>query len=180
MAYFNIAIAITLKNEGGYANDPNDSGGETHAGVSRKNFPLWKGWEIIDQYADYKKTPKELNKILAKIPELISLIHALYETSFWDVIKGYEINAQGIANKLFDVSVNIGCFHGIKCIQMAIYDLGQELHIDGIMGEKTIAAINKCDPVVLLNKFRNEVAEYYAQLKKPKNYIDAWIKRLYS
>lgn len=37
MAIFNSAFKITMGNEGGYANNPDDSGGETYAGIAR-NF----------------------------------------------------------------------------------------------------------------------------------------------
>ena len=43
MANFDEAFALTMKSEGGYANNPNDTGGETYKGVSRKNHPKWNG-----------------------------------------------------------------------------------------------------------------------------------------
>ncbi len=43
------ALKHTLEFEGGYANDPADRGGETFRGISRKNWPRWSGWDLIDQ-----------------------------------------------------------------------------------------------------------------------------------
>ena len=48
MSDFNIAYAKTGHAEGGYANNPDDSGGETVQGISRNNFPKWRGWMIVD------------------------------------------------------------------------------------------------------------------------------------
>ncbi len=36
MANFNNAFNLVLKNEGSYSNDPDDPGGETYKGISRK------------------------------------------------------------------------------------------------------------------------------------------------
>lgn len=41
MAEFNIAFQKTLTHEGGYVNDPEDSGGETYKGISRNNHKNW-------------------------------------------------------------------------------------------------------------------------------------------
>ena len=38
MADFNKAIAIILKHEGGYVNDPDDPGGETNMGITKRDF----------------------------------------------------------------------------------------------------------------------------------------------
>lgn len=51
------AIARILPLEGGYVNDPDDSGGETIFGITRKNFPSLKLWNIVDR-TDNKKTIK--------------------------------------------------------------------------------------------------------------------------
>ena len=36
---FDLAIPIVLENEGGYINDPNDPGGETKYGISKRSYP---------------------------------------------------------------------------------------------------------------------------------------------
>jgi lysozyme family protein len=42
-------IEFTLRNEGYYVNDKDDSGGETYRGISRVNFPKWAGWAIEEE-----------------------------------------------------------------------------------------------------------------------------------
>lgn len=61
MANFKIALDKVLSREGGYINDPDDKGGETYKGISRKYNPDWKGWRIIDN------TKKNILKILKVI-----------------------------------------------------------------------------------------------------------------
>ena len=36
---FETAVNTTLQYEGGYVNDPNDPGGETNFGISKKAYP---------------------------------------------------------------------------------------------------------------------------------------------
>ena len=49
MAIFNSAFQITMGNEGGYANNPADSGGETYKGIAKNYWPNWEGWTAVDQ-----------------------------------------------------------------------------------------------------------------------------------
>ena len=38
---FSEAIEIVLKHEGGYVNDPDEPGGETKYGISKRSFPKY-------------------------------------------------------------------------------------------------------------------------------------------
>ena len=57
MASFGEAFEHTMGMEGGYANDPQDVGGETFMGVSRVYNPGWYGWTIIDGQKDEYNFP---------------------------------------------------------------------------------------------------------------------------
>lgn len=117
MADFKIALKKVLAAEGGYVDDPDDSGGETFAGVSRKNNKNWKGWEIID---DIKKTfnlpyaIKSFNNILFTNDKLMELVGEVYKTNYWDPIQLDLIPSQRIANEMFDTAVNMGVGIAIK------------------------------------------------------------------
>ena len=39
MAEFKLAIPRVITNEGGYVNDPDDPGGETKYGISKRSYP---------------------------------------------------------------------------------------------------------------------------------------------
>jgi lysozyme family protein len=111
MANFKISIPKVLKYEGGYVNDPNDNGGETYKGISRKFWPKWEGWVIIDKY---KKSKVNFPKILDSDTKLQDLILTFYKTNFWDKIGGDKINSQSIADLMFDGAVNEGISPVIK------------------------------------------------------------------
>lgn len=111
MANFKISIPKVLKYEGGYVNDPNDNGGETYKGISRKFWPKWEGWVIIDKY---KKSKVNFPKVLDSDNKLQDLILTFYKTNFWDKIGGDKINNQSIADLMFDGAINEGISPVIK------------------------------------------------------------------
>lgn len=104
MAEFFIAYNKTLKNEGGYANDPDDRGGETWKGIARKMHPKWKGWYIIDMI---RKSPDFPNNLKSN-HLLESYVREWYEDNVWHPIHGDDIVSQDMANQLFDSGTNIG------------------------------------------------------------------------
>lgn len=122
MAKFEIAIVNVLTSEGyirkygktGYVNDPRDAGGETVAGISRRNWPKSKVWPIVDLC---KQDKKNFPANLLTVPELDGLIRDFYRTNFWNVIKGDDIKNQSIASLLVDKAVLEGFKPAIKRAQ---------------------------------------------------------------
>lgn len=133
MADFKIAYNLTNVNEGAWVNDPLDKGGETYGGISRKNFPNWPGWAIIDAYEKQPNFPSSLSKD-SKLEEMKE---AFYFAYFWVPIKGSFINPQPIANMIYDSAVNIGVEQAIKMAQRTV---GTEQ--TGKMDQLTIDKIN--------------------------------------
>lgn len=139
MSDFKTALKIAMSHEGGYAIIVGDTGGETYQGISRKNWPAWRGWAIID-----KVKPLRLNQIL-KDKRLADLVEVFYYDHFWKPIHGDKINSQGVANFLLDFYINSG-YHAVKTAQHLV-----GAKEDGVMGPKTLAAINAEEPGGLLS-----------------------------
>jgi lysozyme family protein len=116
MADFLKAYNKTAKNEGGYANDPDDRGGETWKGIARKMWPLWKGWAIIDYY----KGKPDFLKNLFNDKELESLVQDFYRLNFWNALMGDKINSQAMAESIYDSAVNMGVPTAIKLAQRTV------------------------------------------------------------
>lgn len=114
MAKFEIAYKKTNKNEGGYSNVSTDTGGETYAGISRKFWPNWAGWKIVDAHKPLKRNQK-IND-----PQLEVLKKAFYKKEFWDKVEGDPIEDQPIADTLYDFAVNANFPPSIKNIQNAL------------------------------------------------------------
>lgn len=95
MADFNIAIAPVLENEGGYVNNPNDPGGETKYGVSKRQYP---NLDIKNLSLDDAK--------------------AIYKKDYWQFDS---VQNQVLANKLLDMCVNMGVASAIRLVQTALH-----------------------------------------------------------
>lgn len=170
MSDFKTAFALTSKWEGGYVNNPLDEGGETYRGISRKNWPNWEGWRIVDQFSPLLKQGQ-----LIKSYQLEDLVEAFYIKHFWLSIKGDLITNQSIANLLFDWEVTSGV-HAIKVIQKLV-----GTNPDGIVGLLTIGKINKCDAKPLFNQFKAARILFYEQIVErhpsQKVFLKGWLNR---
>lgn len=114
MADYKKSILKVLQNEGGYVNDPNDNGGETYCGISRKFFPAWLGWILVD--AAKHETP--FPAILKTKVDLQHLVIDFYKKEFWDKIEGDKIYGDDIAFLLVDSAVNEGIVPAVKRAQV--------------------------------------------------------------
>lgn len=172
MANFLKSLPHTLKNEGLYVNDPNDSGGETFRGVSRKNNPQWAGWAIVDSMKQEKNFPQNLTANT----ELGVLVATLYRAKYWDKIRGNEISNQVVADTIFDFAVNAGSRTSVKLAQIIV-----GVKVDGVLGSKTLLAINSQDEKVFIPTFAITKIARYVQIcgKRPSNrkYFYGWVRR---
>lgn len=165
MASFEQAIGKTLLFEGGYSNRPNDSGGETYRGISRKNFPKWEGWTIVDATSDKKQLDN--NAVAA------ALVVTFYRQNFW---VEDAITDQPTANKIFDLSVNVGKVHAFKITQIAA-----GIEADGVWGPKTLAAINSHPDGSLVPLIRIGAENYHKSIvvthPEDAEFLRGWLAR---
>ena len=158
MADFLESLAIVLRHEGEYANDPLDFGGETFRGISRKFHPDWPGWKLID--AGQREGP-----------ELDKLVSDFYRAEFW---KFDGVADQELANKLMDQAVNRGLGSAVKLLQ---HVLG--LTEDGVFGPQTLAAANAAKN--LTSKLRvASVLRRFQRIKQDPSqakFLESWVVR---
>lgn len=114
MAKFEIAYNRTKRFEGGYVNDPNDAGGETYNGISRRANPTWAGWRVVDEMKRKTNFPKNLRERKSILDDLE---YSLYKTNYWDPVWGDKIREQVVANDMYDTAVNMGVGTSIKLSQ---------------------------------------------------------------
>ena len=110
MANFDEAYRHTLKFEGGWVNDDNDSGKETYKGISRVYEKNWEGWKIVDAYKKKPNFPKNLEAD----KKLQELVKSCYRKNYWDMIWGDKIRNQKVANDFYDTAFNMGVSTSIK------------------------------------------------------------------
>ena len=148
MASFLPAYKLTAQAEGGYSNDPNDSGGETWKGIARNHHPNWEGWAIIDAHKEIIGVGVTFKATCHEDKDLEEEVLRFYEEEFWNKLKLSQISSQEIANEVYDTGVNQGAGMVGKQFQGALNLLNNnqkhfcDIHVDGIIGGKTIAAFN--------------------------------------
>lgn len=177
MARFDIAFKITGINEGGYAFNPNDHGGETYAGIARKFWPNWSGWLIIDQIKHtYGTNAKTIDLWASKDVKLKDQISAFYKTNFWDANRLDLFNDQPLANSVYDFGVNSGTKKAAKTLQAVL-----NLTADGIIGTRTLSAVNSGDAEDIYTEYNQARKDFYLQLASnptQHQFLNSWLSRL--
>jgi len=158
--YFTYAVEKTLKHEGGYVNNPNDSGSETNWGITKRTYPN----------LDIKNLTRD---------EAIEI----YRRDFWRPIYS-RISAISVAAKVFDMAVNMGHVNAHKCVQRACVGYGFNLTIDGAFGGNTLAAVNSIEVNTLMRDIKMQAVVHYYDLAKrrPKDkvFFHGWVGRALS
>ena len=143
--------------EGGYVNDPQDTGGETYKGISRVNHPKWLGWHVIDQYKNRGGFPGTLDKD----PALQDYIKQWYKETYWDKFN-LDNCSDEVALEIFEQAVNLGIGQTTKHIQRVCnafnnnLSYGQDVTVDGAVGPKTNARLREVD-LTLGSKYKKPI-----------------------
>ncbi len=159
MAIFTEALKKEILNaEGGLNNRLNDYGGETKYGISKKQFP-----------------DEDIKNLT------VDKAFSIYEKYYWNRYRLFEIENQAISEKIFMCIINMNPLNAIRCVQLAVEHYGKRVLIDGVLGSRTIAAINSLPPEPLLDRIRVELCKYYARVayldKTQLDYLIGWIRR---
>lgn len=180
MADFKTAYQKTMKIEAGYANNPNDHGGETWRGIARNYHPKWAGWGIIDSFKN--KPGFEAN--LSASQTLERLVQELYKQEFWDVMWLDQFVNQDIAEEMFDTGANMDPRFPIEFLQKAINATSNnQLVVDGRMGPATLKAVNdhpKPKKVFILLNCQQGCRYMDISLHNPsqKQFMSSWLSRI--
>lgn len=146
MAKVENLFPFILKWEGGFVNDPADAGGATNKGVT---IATWQRCGY-DKNGDGRIDVADLKLISNQ-----DVMKRVLKPHYWDRWQADKIKSQKIANILVDWVWGSGVY-GIKIPQRL---LGVES--DGIVGKKTLAALNAADPDKLFDQIFNARLKYF-------------------
>ncbi|QKC70750.1 glycoside hydrolase family 108 protein [Mesorhizobium loti] len=113
------ALALVLKSEGGWSDNPADPGGATMKGVTLANFRRYVKADASK--ADLKKIGDDQ-------------VATVYRRFYWDAVLGAEL-PDGVDYAVFDFAVNSGPGRAAKYLQAAV-----GVSQDGRIGPATLAA----------------------------------------
>ena len=177
MSNFETAVEKVLEHEGGYVDHANDPGGATNYGISLRFVKQSTGIDLdVDGDGDI-----DADDIKAMTAEQAKEI---YKTEFWEKY-GYDmIENSDVATKIFDMCVNMGPRQAHKLVQRACNAVTNDdtLSVDGVLGKKSLGAINDINlNANLLNPIREVQSNFYKNLaeKKPKLqvFLKGWLRR---
>lgn len=167
MANVRKLLPFILMWEGGYVNDPVDKGGATNMGVT---IGTWRKVGY-DKDGDGDIDVDDL-RLLSKD----DVLNRVLKPHYWDKWKADQIKSQSVANILVDWVWGSGA-NGIKIPQKLL-----GLTVDGIVGPKTLAAVNSSDSLVLFNTIKAEREAFLYRIVErdpsQKRFIKGWLNRL--
>mgnify|MGYP000807403415 FL=1 len=153
MANVNQLAPFILKWEGGFVNDPADLGGATNMGVT---IGAWKSCGY-DKDGDGDIDVDDLRLLTRE-----DVVNRVLKPHYWDRWKADDIKSQSVANILVDWVWASGA-HGIKIPQRLL-----GVSVDGIVGPKTLAAVNARNPRELFDMIKIAPVSY-THLTLPTN-----------
>lgn len=148
---FDSAIAFVLSYEAGYVNDPQDPGGETNFGISKRSYPS----------LDIKVLTRE------RAVEI-------YRKDFWTRCRCDDL-PPGIAFLMMDTAVNQGPQRAVQMLQQAL-----GVKADGVIGPSTIQAALQAKESVLIAEFVARRCSAYAMTANVQRYGLGWMRRAVS
>jgi len=173
MADYRKLIDFLLKWEGGFVNDPADSGGATNRGVTYQTYKALSK-EVLGHSPSLERF-KRLSK-----NEAIAIFH-----HFWNkATNNNSIHSQAVAEAITSWYWGSGNY-GLKNFQIMLNKrFNKHLVIDGVIGPGTTGAINSIDEKKLFKAAIEEREIYFKRLaqRRPKDqrFLDGWLNRLSS
>lgn len=163
-----------IRKEGGYVNDPSDSGGATNWGITEKRARQ-SGYT-----GDMRTMPR-------------SVAEQIYTEDYWDAVRATSMAAlsPAVVTEVVDTGVNMGTARAVRFLQRAlnVMNVGGELYddlaVDGHAGPATIAALEAYLAVrsedVLLTALNCLQGAAYIELaehrEKDERFVYGWIKQ---
>jgi len=150
---FDEAFHHLLGHEGGYSNHEADPGGETMWGVTK----------VVARAHGYEGLMKDLPVNLAK---------AIYRKSYWDAVQAESLPPL-IRYAVFDAGVNSGPGTAIRWLQEAVGATP-----DGILGPRTLAAINELSPDGILRRMLAKRLAAMTSMSGWPSFSRGWARRI--
>lgn len=133
-----------------FENDPDDPGGVTKFGIDQRSHP----------------TENIRNLTRGRAAEI-------YWNDYWVRSKAH-LMPSGVGEVVGNIAVNAGLGRAAKWLQA---DVG--VTVDGQIGDKTLTAVNACDPKALTSHLLQQTENHYRSIAKGKlaKFLGGWLNR---
>lgn len=150
-------LAFVLKAEGGFSNDPMDSGGATNLGITS---------ETLAEYLGRPVTVADVRGLTAETAA------AIYRARYWQPVHGDSLPA-GVDLMAIDSAVNMGVRTAARMLQVAV-----GVPMDGVIGDQTLSALAHVRPEAVIQAMSAKRAQTYRALDDFKRFGAGWLNRL--
>lgn len=155
---FEASLALILKVEAGFSNNPEDPGGMTNLGVTKRTWEAFVGHPVTE--ADMRAlTPEQ--------------VRTLYKQMFWDAVKGDELPL-GIDYATADFAVNSSPARAAGFLQTAV-----RMFADHKIGPHTLAVVGTDDPAAVINHLCDYRMVFLRSLKDWPEFGKGWNNRVF-
>lgn len=155
-------VAKVLDREGGYVNHPNDRGGPTNFGITQRVYGAW----LASKGQQYRQV-RDITKEEAR---------QIYYDLYWKNSKAEALPAN-IQDVHFDAAVN----HGVRRAALLLQAAAAATQ-DGVIGPKTLAAVEAMDKDLLLMRYLVMRYRFYGDIIKRDRsqipFITGWLDRV--
>lgn len=159
-----------LADEGGYVNDPSDSGGQTNYGIT-KAVAVTNGY-----YGDMRLMPRDF-------------AFTIYASKYWDSLSANSL-PEAVAAEVVDAGVNMGVSRAAKFLQRSLNvfnkqgALYNDIIVDGDIGPGTLSALDAFlefrDEATLVKALNCLQGAFYIELaerrEKDETFVYGWLK----
>jgi lysozyme family protein len=166
---YDSALEFTLKEEGGYVNNPNDSGGATNFGVIQSTYDRFRYNKGLASQSVKHITFDEVKQIYL---------------NFWRSAACDKLFALGYgktAAVLLDCSINHGPSQAIMFLQRALGFIGPA-NVDGVFGPKTQTACLAHSDLKIADRILIERSWFFVRLvnrrRKDAEFLLGWMLRI--
>lgn len=146
---FDEAFEIVIGHEGGYVDHPDDPGGATKYGISRRSYP---GEDIEGMSLERAKT--------------------IYLRDYW-APAGCDAVPDALKFHMFDFAVNSGVKTAARALQKIV-----GAHPDGLIGPRSLLAISSHNPHALAGRLLGARLQMMTDLPTWPSFGKGWARRI--
>lgn len=104
------------------------------------------------------------------VAQALEMVAIREEARYWKPLKLDQVASQDVANKLFDMAINMSNREAALLVQRAL-----GIHDDGVIGPQTLEAIDHANPAELLTALRAESKAYYDEICEKHPNLAKWL-----
>lgn len=146
---FDRAFELIIGHEGGYVNRPDDPGGETKFGISKRSYP---------------------NEDIAAMT--LERAKSIYLANYWNKLRCGEMPG-AVGFSVFDAGVNCGVTRSAEWLQKVL-----GVKVDAVIGALTLQALAHRSAPLVAAKFNALRLDYHASLPSWPTFGKGWARRI--